>query len=262
MVVGGTNGAGGIGPYTNGTSFMGSGLGANMANAAGTFKLKNTILASPVGGNNSYAITKGITDQNNNLSSDTTPAFTAANSFHKNPRLSSSGLAANGGPVQTIALMSNSPAINAITDDSAPPFDERGVVRPGGTFPCIGALEFGGTSFSMSGQITFGTTGTGVPGVTVQLSSSGSALASTVTDVNGDFSFPNLPTNTFVITPVLTSTNIPTDSSIRPALQTTLREMSRGRILRPAQTPSRASLHRRRTLRCCSPLPAFPTPAM
>ena len=57
-----------------------------------------------------------------------------------NPQLGP--LADNGGPTQTMALLSNSPAINAGNDANAPPRDQRGYLRNGTSD--IGAFEFGG----------------------------------------------------------------------------------------------------------------------
>jgi len=52
------------------------------------------------------------------------------------------GLAANGGPTQTHALLAGSPAIDAGSPDCPPPFfDQRGIVRPQGAACDIGAFE-------------------------------------------------------------------------------------------------------------------------
>jgi hypothetical protein len=54
-------------------------------------------------------------------------------------------LANNGGATQTMALLQNSPAIDAGNPATCPVWDQRGYVRQG---PCdIGAYEFGGTPF-------------------------------------------------------------------------------------------------------------------
>src|SRR6185369_5191626 len=51
-------------------------------------------------------------------------------------------LASNGGPTQTHALLSGSPAINAGTATGALTTDQRGVARPQGAAVDIGAVEF------------------------------------------------------------------------------------------------------------------------
>ena len=86
----------------------------------------------------------------------TTPGFTkigsAKNGDNVHQLLSTSGLANNGGPTQTTALQSGSPAIDAIpvadcTDQSSPPnqitTDQRGFARPdAGEAVCdVGAYE-------------------------------------------------------------------------------------------------------------------------
>jgi hypothetical protein len=57
-------------------------------------------------------------------------------------------LASNGGPTQTISLQSNSPAVNAGNDSTAPSTDQRGYFRSG--VSDIGAYEFNGTLIASS----------------------------------------------------------------------------------------------------------------
>jgi len=79
----------------------------------------------------------------------TCTAATGTSFCNTNPLLDPAGLASNGGPTQTIALETMSPAINAGDETvcAAPPvnnLDQRGFVRPGvGATNCsIGAYEF------------------------------------------------------------------------------------------------------------------------
>ena len=58
--------------------------GAGIYRAAGTFILKNTILATNAPGTNAYGT---ITDSGNNLSSDTTPHLAGTNSNNVDPKL-------------------------------------------------------------------------------------------------------------------------------------------------------------------------------
>jgi len=52
-------------------------------------------------------------------------------------------LANNGGPTLTMALLPGSPAIDAADPAAAPATDQRGVPRPVGPAPDIGAFEYG-----------------------------------------------------------------------------------------------------------------------
>jgi hypothetical protein len=141
-----------------------SSFSANSGGPAGIendFKanIKGTILATNDGGNCSGT----IIDAGYNISDDSTCGFgktgSANNGDGVNPLLSAAGLANNGGPTQTIALQSGSPAIDAIpvadcTDQASPPNlitdDQRGFPRPdAGERVCdIGAYE----SESFAGQ--------------------------------------------------------------------------------------------------------------
>jgi CSLREA domain-containing protein len=102
----------------------GSGEGGGIFND-GTATLKGTILAASTAGNCNGT----IDDAGYNISDDGTCGFAstaaAKNGDNVNPQLSA-GLFANGGPTETIALRSISPAIGAIplascTDQATPP---------------------------------------------------------------------------------------------------------------------------------------------
>ncbi len=104
------------------------------------------------GGPNNCSAT--ITDVGYNISDDNSCGFTASTSRNNtDPQLDPAGLSDNGGPTQTIALQSSSPAIDAIaledcTDQAPSPkritTDQRGALRPdAGEVSCdIGASEF------------------------------------------------------------------------------------------------------------------------
>jgi CSLREA domain-containing protein len=111
-----------------------SSLGGNLSNGS-VFTLRNTIIAnSPSGGNCSGVITDG---GGNLVWVDATcPGINA------DPKLGP--LADNGGPTQTMALLSGSAAINAAVDANCPATDQRGVERPQGTHCDIGAFEHKG----------------------------------------------------------------------------------------------------------------------
>jgi len=122
----------------------------------GTVSLKGTILAASAPDNCGGT----VTDAGYNISSDASCGFaktgSADNGDGVNPQLAS-GLAFNGGPTETFALLAGSPAIDQIptsptnecTDASSNPLttDQRGEPRPdpgdGPNAPCdIGAYEF------------------------------------------------------------------------------------------------------------------------
>lgn len=82
-----------------------------------------------------------LTDAGNNLSSDTSAAFTNAGSrTNLNPFLGP--LANHGGYTWTMPLLPGSPAIDAGAGVAAPATDQRGVARPQGPGSDIGAYEF------------------------------------------------------------------------------------------------------------------------
>lgn len=102
----------------------------------------------------------GLVSQGYNLSSDASCAtsFTMTGDLNSTAAgLAPAGLADNGGPTQTIALLSTSAAVDAIpvadcTDVSGNTVsaDQRGVSRPQGAGCDIGAFEFENTSVPFS----------------------------------------------------------------------------------------------------------------
>ena len=151
----GTGGNDGMLTVTNSTFLANSaafdGEGGSVLNSGAT-SFKNTILAgSSLSGNCSGT----ISDAGYNISDDTSCGFVKTGSANNgdgvNPLFSQLGLANNGGPTGTIALDSESPAIDAIpladcTDQNSNPIhaDQRGALRPDpGEVACdIGAYEF------------------------------------------------------------------------------------------------------------------------
>lgn len=131
---GGTGGAGGSGagsasPGTNGLA-VGGFLGLNSP-------MINTLLATNQPSNGAG----GLADLGHNLSSDASCAFTNIGSLNNtDPKLF--WLVPNGGPTLTMALLPGCPAIDAGDSTAAPPTDQRGVPRPYGQSPDIGAFEY------------------------------------------------------------------------------------------------------------------------
>jgi fibronectin-binding autotransporter adhesin len=120
-------------------------------------RVKSTIVAASHGAGNCSGT---ITDVSYNISDDTSCGFAKTGSANNgdgvDPLLSPAGLADNGGPTMTIALLDGSPAIDVIpvadcTDQASPPNqihrDQRGFPRPdNGESACdISAYEFQGS---------------------------------------------------------------------------------------------------------------------
>lgn len=116
--------------------------------------VRGTILAGNTAGYGNTPSNCGgmIIDGGYNISDDATCGFSSTGSRNStNPILDRAGLKDNGGPTETIALNSESPAIDAIpsadcTDQNSNPTytDQRGALRPDpGEVACdIGAYEF------------------------------------------------------------------------------------------------------------------------
>ena len=120
---------------------MGSGIevfpGSNAAVTAVACIFNN----SP-GGNVQVASGGSFISLGHNLFSDT-PAVSLdpTDLINTDPRLGP--LAANGGPTATLALLAGSPAIDAGVSIPNLTTDQRGVPRPEGSAPDIGAFEYG-----------------------------------------------------------------------------------------------------------------------
>jgi predicted outer membrane repeat protein len=125
--------------------------GGGIYNAGGSIDVKGTILAASTDGN----CFDGVNDEGYNLSDDDSCDFSQSTSANNvtdaELDLDPTGLQNNGGPTQTVALKSNSVAINQIpvadcTDQESPPVrlytDQRGVIRPQFTACDIGAYEY------------------------------------------------------------------------------------------------------------------------
>lgn len=131
---------GGPGHYGRGPSGT-NGLDGAVAGGirtAGSY-LVNTLLATNSPGSNCFG---WIADAGHNLSSDASCAFTNTGSMNNtDPKLAD--MADNGGRTLTMALYVGSPAIDAADPAATPVTDQRGVVRPVGPAPDIGAFEYG-----------------------------------------------------------------------------------------------------------------------
>jgi hypothetical protein len=138
--VGGTNGVAGGGSFTGSDGSPGRGRGGDIAQGSGTFALQNSILGASSAGTNAYDTSASrITDAGFNISSDSSLNLSGTSLKNTDPKLGS--LANNGGPTQTIALQTDSPALNRVPTALSPATDQRGVRRPQGAACDIGAYE-------------------------------------------------------------------------------------------------------------------------
>jgi hypothetical protein len=112
--------------------------------AGGTVDVVNSIISGNTDDDDSATnCTAHVTTTSHDIENGTTCGFTGTGDLNANPDLGA--LASNGGPLQTEALLSGSPAIQAALKSSCPTDDERGYVRiTGSDTTCdIGAYEYG-----------------------------------------------------------------------------------------------------------------------
>src|SRR5450759_3961866 len=123
------------------------GFGAGVYNTGGgTVTLRNTILANNTsGGNCGGAIN---INGGNNIDDGVTCGWGSAFGSKSSTPPLRGALATHGGPTQTFALLTGSPAIDGVTSNppnSAPLTDQRGIPRPQGPRYDIGAFELDNT---------------------------------------------------------------------------------------------------------------------
>jgi hypothetical protein len=121
--------------------YPGSGYGGGITNFAGASALQmhDTILADDTA--DAYPdLDGGVTSLGHNLIGNTTggSGFATSDLLNVDPRLGP--LQNNGGPTQTMALSSGSPAINAGDPSGAPAYDQRG---PGFPRTFAGTIDIG-----------------------------------------------------------------------------------------------------------------------
>jgi CSLREA domain-containing protein len=103
-----------------------AGTGGGIVNDGGTVSVRNVIVANSPG----HANCEGpITSAGHNLDSGATCGFTGPGDLSNTDPLLGP-LANNGGPTNTHALLPDSPAVDAGTNNSCPDTDQRGVPRP------------------------------------------------------------------------------------------------------------------------------------
>ncbi|MDB6122238.1 MAG: Cadherin protein [Pedosphaera sp.] len=188
---GGTNGVSGAGPFPGSNGSKGLSRGDNISNNGGTLRLKNSILAR---GANLVSAYGTIQDQGYNISTDGSPVFAAGSSSRNNLTVKLDSLKDNGGPTLTMALLTNSPAINAADPGNFPPVDQRGILRSDARAD-IGAYE--AAYFNISGQVKTGTNALATNGVgNVTIKAGG---ISTLTDAHGFYSFQALTPGSYIV---------------------------------------------------------------
>jgi hypothetical protein len=139
----------GAGPVIVTNSTFWGNMGAIYQNIPGPMMLANTIVAGSTGSN---CLLYSITDNGHNLEYGTSGAATSCGFTTGSPKFDVLAdpklgpLQDNGGPTPTMALLSNSAAIDAGGDarNFCPLQDQRGATRPQGGAACdIGAFEAG-----------------------------------------------------------------------------------------------------------------------
>ena len=129
-------------------------FGSGIFNDAGTVILENSILSKNATGAPAVFqnCSGGVINGGYDISDDGTCGFGKSKGANKkaigdkiNPQLSLDGLQNNGGPTDTVALKSNSPAIDAVPHGNAncPGFDQRGLARPDAEDGPSGACDIG-----------------------------------------------------------------------------------------------------------------------
>ena len=148
----GTNGGGAVQNFgttaITWSTFSGnnSAFGANLHNdtTTGSLTVSETIVANGGGGGSNCSGTPAIVDGGYNIDTGTSCGFSTANHSKPSTNPDLGPLASNGGPTQTMALASDSPAVNAVPVSVAGcsgSTDQRGVTRPQGIACDIGAYE-------------------------------------------------------------------------------------------------------------------------
>jgi hypothetical protein len=134
--------------------------------AAEKVTVENTILApgeTSTGANCYNAAAGSIVSAGGNIDSGQSCGFAQpGDRSNTDPKLGP--LAANGGPVETMALLAGSPAIDGGTASGCPATDARGVLRPDGAGCDVGAFEVATPSARTAAASAVGTTGATLAG--------------------------------------------------------------------------------------------------
>ncbi len=219
-----------------GNSVANAQTGGAIYGAPGTsFMVTNSILAANSNGNCGGTT---FTNGSHNISDDVSCGFGSSIGVNGDtigdnvdPLLDAAGLSDNGGPTKTIALQSDSPAIDAIPLAICPSTDQRGAPRPDPDNPpetaCdIGALESGEPVPFPTVTPSIAPTPSAVATPTITLTSTPTTAVTatpsiTLTPTAGPTPFggatltPTItPTTTATLTPTMTPTPTPTPTPV------------------------------------------------
>ena len=127
--------------------------------AGAVFHFKNSLIADNPGGNCSMTYL-ATASAGYNLDSDGSCSFTGTGDLNVDPGLDPAGLASNGGPTQTVALATGSPAIDHVPDASCTDLtgaavtdDQRGDPRPSGAACDTGAYELSASATPIAAKL-------------------------------------------------------------------------------------------------------------
>jgi hypothetical protein len=163
----------------------GGGVGGGIDNYSGTLTVTATIFANPKGDGGNISEESGgkFVSHGHNLFTDSPKvALAPTDMVNTNPLLGP--LANNGGPTQTMALLQGSPAIGAGVVVAGVTTDQRGVPRPLGIAPAIGAYQ---STFTV---VSLQRTGTGYQPTHLVLTFNVPMNAATVQDLRNYVLYP------------------------------------------------------------------------
>lgn len=188
-----TNGAGGAGgaslPGTDGPN--GKAAGNGVSADGGTVSVVNSIV---VGTGSASTLNGGVLDLGHNLFSDKGSGRTIAGSIYSADPSFTEFKVWTTLTTPGFLLRPGSAALDAADRDSAPSVDQRGLRRPVGLGPDIGAMEADSSSFMIEGSVLVGASTVGVPGVVLEV---GELRATTGSD--GRFRFGPLSTGFYTV---------------------------------------------------------------
>ncbi len=190
VVTGGVGGAGGSSsPRTDGSDGRSTGSGIEADGA--TVSLGNSIVVSPA---DRATLSGGVRDLGHNLFSDQGSGHTVAGSIYFADPGFSEFKVWTSGTTPGFLLQVGSPALDAGDPDRSTDDDQRGLARPAGLGPDIGAMETAASTFAIRGRVLAGSGEQGVPGVVVELGE-----RRDTTDASGVFRFGSLPAGFYTV---------------------------------------------------------------